>query len=68
MKANPKKAGTKSRKRYELYKVANTLRDMKRCGASWDDVKNDFAQGYIKFDTDTTATVLAPIYRIRWEC
>jgi hypothetical protein len=54
---NPKSG--KSRLRYELYKSAETLRQFMRQGGSWKDIENDYARGFIEFDTKSTATVKA---------
>jgi hypothetical protein len=52
---NPKTG--KSRLRYDLYKDANTLREFMRCGGSWKDIENDYARGFIEFDTKSTVSV-----------
>jgi hypothetical protein len=52
---NPKRG--KSKKRYDLYKGTTTLREFMRCGGSWKDVENDYARGFIVFDTSSPATV-----------
>jgi len=46
---NPKSATSASRVRYEKYKGARTLREAKARGATWDDIRWDFARGYIDF-------------------
>jgi hypothetical protein len=46
---NPKSASSASRVRYEKYKGARTIREAKNKGASWEDIKWDFARGYIDF-------------------
>ena len=50
---NPKKK--ESRVRYEKYKAARTLRELKRLGGSWDDVKWDFARGFYDFNGHLSA-------------
>jgi hypothetical protein len=46
---NPKSQTSASRVRYEKYKTARTLREAKTRGATWEDIKWDFARGYIDF-------------------
>ena len=46
---NPKSQTSASRVRYEKYKNARTLREAKARGATWDDIKWDYARGYIDF-------------------
>jgi len=46
---NPKSQTSASRVRYEKYKSARTLREAKARGATWEDIKWDFARGYIDF-------------------
>ncbi len=48
---NPKKAGSKSAQRYELYKSASTLAELYSLGGTKGDVRNDFERGYIKVVT-----------------
>ena len=45
---NPKKVGSKSTQRYELYKSASTLAELYSLGGTKGDVRNDFERGYIK--------------------
>ena len=45
---NPKKVGSKSAQRYELYKSARTLAELYSLGGTKGDVRNDFERGYIK--------------------
>ena len=45
---NPKKAGSKSAQRYELYRSASTLAELYSLGGTKGDVRNDFERGYIK--------------------
>ena len=49
---NPKKAGSKSAQRYELYKSASTLAELYSLGGTKGDVRNDFERGYIKVITE----------------
>lgn len=42
---NPKRAGSKAHERYEIYKVATTMEEAVRLGASRSDVQNDIKQG-----------------------
>jgi hypothetical protein len=46
---NPKSQTSASRVRYEKYKNARTLREAKTRGATWEDIKWDYARGYIDF-------------------
>ena len=46
---NPKSKGTASRLRYEKYKSAKCLRDIKKMGGTWQDITWDFSRGYIDF-------------------
>jgi len=46
---NPKRPQSKSRVRYERYKLARTLREAKQMGAMWCDLLWDYARGYIDF-------------------
>jgi len=46
---NPKKRGSASRARYEKYKAARSLRDIKQMGGSWQDIVFDYARGFIDF-------------------
>ena len=42
---NPKRPQSKSRARYERYKLARTLREAKQMGAKWCDLLWDYARG-----------------------
>jgi len=44
---NPKKAGCPPHARYELYKVARTIEEAKRLGASSGDLSNDRKKGFL---------------------
>jgi hypothetical protein len=46
---NPKRVDTASRLRYEKYKSATTLREVKSRGGTWKDILWDFSRGYIDF-------------------
>ena len=46
---NPKQSGSASRLRYEKYKSATTLREVKHRGGTWKDILWDFSRGYIDF-------------------
>ena len=46
---NPKRDQSKSRARYEKYKLARTLREAKEMGAQWGDLLWDYKRGYIDF-------------------
>ena len=46
---NPKATGTVSRRRYESYKVARSLREATKLGATWDDIRWDYSRGWIDF-------------------
>jgi len=46
---NLKRQHSSSRQRYEMYKSGKTLRDVKKLGATWEDVIWDYARGYIDF-------------------
>jgi len=46
---NPKRQRSDSRTRYEKYKAARCLRDVKRLGGSWADIVWDFERGYSDF-------------------
>ena len=46
---NPKLPQSKSRRRYEKYKLARTLREAKKMGAHWGDLIWDYSRGYIDF-------------------
>ena len=48
-KQSRSKNDSKSRLRYEKYKAAVTLRDAKRMGASFADLRWDFIHGFIDF-------------------
>ena len=54
---NPKRNGSKSRLRYEGYKSARTLRDIKNLGGTWEDIHWDYCRGFIDF-THTEGTSL----------
>ena len=54
---NPKRAGSDSRVRYEKYKGAHTLRDVKRRGGTWADIVWDYARGYIDFNISGFASM-----------
>jgi len=47
---NPKRADSASRVRYEKYKAARTLREIKNRGGTWGDITWDYARGYSDFD------------------
>ena len=49
MKKNPKSAKTKSFERYEEYKKGKDLREILILGATWEDIKWDYARGWIDF-------------------
>jgi hypothetical protein len=46
---NPKKQGTQSWQRYELYKNATTIREAKKAGIWPGDLRNDLARGFLQF-------------------
>ena len=46
---NPKQKGSSSRLRYEKYKRAQRLRDVKNFGGTWSDIVWDFSRGFIDF-------------------
>ena len=46
---DPKQNGSASRLRYEKYKPATTLREVKHRGGTWKDILWDFSRGYIDF-------------------
>jgi hypothetical protein len=48
-KRNPKGKKSISGKRYELYKLANTLREAQELGATPQDIRWDYARGWITF-------------------
>jgi len=54
---NPKLSGSQSRARYERYKSAHTLRDVKRLGGSWSDIIWDFCRGLIDFNISGFASL-----------
>ena len=56
-KRNPKLSGSKSFTRYELYKEAQTLREIIQLGGTHGDVFNDYSRGYITFDKAVDGTV-----------
>ena len=49
LQRNMKLQGSASRKLYEGYKVAHTLREAKHLGARWQDIVWDFNRGFIDF-------------------
>ena len=53
---NPKRADTASRLRYEKYKSATTLREVKSKSGTWKDILWDFSRGYIDFRHISDAT------------
>jgi hypothetical protein len=55
--SNPKLKNSKCRDRYEIYKYANSLQEMYRCGATIEDLLFDYRRGYYKFDTVSMTTV-----------
>jgi hypothetical protein len=58
---NPKSKGSSSRLRYEKYKSATCLRDIKKMGGTWQDITWDFARGYVDFSptAKSSAAVIA---------
>mmetsp|Transcript_11119 Transcript_11119/g.14400 ORF Transcript_11119/g.14400 Transcript_11119/m.14400 type:complete len:273 (+) Transcript_11119:725-1543(+) len=56
-KENPKTRGTKSRIRYEDYKIAKTLGEMLKFGATKADIMHDYRRGFIEFDSTSNITV-----------
>jgi hypothetical protein len=59
---NPKRVGSADRLRYEKYKTARTLRELKQKGGTWDDIFGDFARGYFEF---VEADKLGDLSRLR---
>jgi hypothetical protein len=55
---NPKLGRTLSRKRYEDYKKATTLRGAKRLKASWADLVWDYSRGWIDFSSAASSNVV----------
>ena len=53
---NPKQRGTSTRVRYEKYKHAQRLRDVKRLGGSWGDIVWDFSRGFIDFSPSVASS------------
>ena len=61
MKRNPKNKGSEARERYERYKRARTLREAVSLGATFADIKWDYARGFFTIqdpanDTDESST------------
>ena len=53
---NPKQRGTSTRVRYENYKQAQRLRDVKKFGGTWGDIVWDFSRGYIDFSPSVASS------------
>ena len=53
---NPKQRGTSTRVRYENYKQAQRLRDVKKFGGIWGDIVWDFSRGYIDFSPSVASS------------
>ena len=60
---NPKQSGSASRLRYEKYKSATTLREVKHRGGTWKDILWDFSRGYIDFRHISGAAGMAELMR-----
>lgn len=55
---NPKQPGTKSQERYEQYKSARHVRDVKAKGATWADMTSDFDKGFLKIKQGAEMTTV----------
>ena len=62
---NPKQSGSSSRLRYEKYKSATTLREVKNGGGTWKDILWDFSRGYIDFRHISGAAGMVELMRRR---
>jgi hypothetical protein len=62
---NPKQNGSASRLRYEKYKSATTLREVKSKGGTWKDILWDFSRGYIDFRHISGAAGMVELMRRR---
>ena len=48
---NPKKAGSASRERFNLYRHGMTSQEAKEAGVTGEDLRHDLEKGFIKFIT-----------------
>jgi len=55
---NPKTERSTSRKRYEGYKKAKTLREAKKLKASWEDLVWDYSRGWIDFSAAASSNAV----------
>ena len=64
---NPKMTRSASRLRYEKYKAARCLRDVKRLGGSWADIVWDYERGYCDFSPSAARSNFADLLEERWD-
>ena len=61
---NPKRPSSRSHEVYELYKMAKTVGEARRLGASTGHIKNDLSKGHAKLEGTTAVVCSGPSYTL----